>query len=133
MWSSRYIFLLNRLAKSNVLDAQFELARCFQYGDCVSCDEARAIELYEDCANRGYSKAQFHLSCLLQFGWCGLKVDADKRIYWLQKSAEAEFPEALYDLGLVHLQLQDKDQGLKLIERSATLGFWPADEFLKRN
>ncbi len=134
IWYSKYFFLLRRQVQAGDAEASYKLASSYQYGSGIRCDEKKAVEFYTLSASNGHAEAQFHLSCLWKYGWCGLRANPEQRMYWLDQAVRLEHPEALYTFGLMYMQDTDdfdKEQGLHFIRRSAELGYWVAIDYLK--
>lgn len=127
----RYIDLLWKKFNDHDSSAGFLLGNEYQYGEVVEKNESLAVKLYEKCAKNGHGQAAFHLSCLLQYGWCGLLQNMSLAREWLDIAVNAEWPEALYHKGLQLCSGNISPEGLVLIKRSADLDFWPAIEYLK--
>lgn len=133
-WYSSYIFNLTVRWNKGDIAAARELAGCYQYGDVVGIDEGKAFRLYSECAKSGDGQSQFHLSSLWRHGLCGLSKNGEAALYWLDMAVQAEYPEALYQKGLDLTEGRDLEScksGRVLIEKAASLGFWPAQKYLR--
>ena len=79
-------------AKQGHVEAQFNLALCYEEGKGTDIDLKEAIKWYEKAAEQGYTEAQFNL-CLLYFN----KDDIEsiiKGLDWLVKAAKKGMEEA---------------------------------------
>ena len=65
--------------------AQFNMGLLYHSGSGVDLDEQKAVSLYHQSAENGYSYAQEYLSVGYQEGWFGLPKDDEKAKYWSQR------------------------------------------------
>ncbi|MDK2125310.1 tetratricopeptide repeat protein [Parachitinimonas caeni] len=134
IWFSRYIDQLHENLRNGDLESGYILALSYQYGDMVEIDEEMAKKLFMSCAEKGHGPSQFRLSTLWRYGWCGLEVDIERCMHWLDRAISSEYPEALYQKGLDLVNMGGKEaevQAMTLISNAAQRGFWPAEDYLK--
>ena len=78
-------------------ESLYDLAQCYEKnGGCpvVIPDEGYAFELYSQAAHFGYSKAQFRLGAVYEFGLLGCNKEASLSIRWYSKAAEQGLADA---------------------------------------
>lgn len=95
-----FLLQLRAAASEGDADAQFRLGKLLQFGELVIKNEKEALSFIMASAEGGNSEAQYHLSRLYAYGWCGLHEDEREASRWLWSSAEQGFPEANYLLGI---------------------------------
>jgi tetratricopeptide (TPR) repeat protein len=88
-------------------------------------DPLQAAMLLSKAAEAQSAEAQFELAQLYEIG-LGVEQDIEKAVALYRASAEADFPDALNDLGFLYFQgglgiPQDADRALALFERAANL------------
>ena len=62
--------------------AQFNLGLMYHGGLGLPRDEYKAVKLYQQAAEGGYSAAQVYLVVGYEEGWFGLPQDSGKAYYW---------------------------------------------------
>jgi TPR repeat protein len=99
----------------------------------VSTKESRTFRALVKAARDGSPEAQYHLAAYLATG-DGCEKDVMAAADWYAKAAAQRHPEALYNLGLMHLlgEIGKKAprKGFALIKQGADLGSWDAHWFL---
>ena len=124
---------LNNLVHAGDSTAMLSLGRAYQYGDNIEVNEEIALNLFHNAAELGNPDAEFHLSSIYRYGWCGAVENQELFSNLLARSASKKHPEALYIMGLVMKDLGELEQSRQLIEESANLGFFVAKKYLKNN
>lgn len=81
-------------SESNNIEAVFHLGLCYARGLGCPKDTDKATECCEYCAKNGHAEAQYNM-----FIRCK-NIDLDQAIGWLKKSAENQYDEAIYEIGL---------------------------------
>ncbi|CAB4489044.1 unnamed protein product [Rhizophagus irregularis] len=76
---------LEILTKNNDLEAQYNLAVCYQSGDGVKSNYRKAFELFLSAAKRGNLDAQYNLAICYMDGM-GTQKDKKKAFKWFLKS-----------------------------------------------
>ena len=71
---------------------------CYEAGDGVGKDEAKAAELYRKAAVQEYAEAQNKLGECYDYG-SGVAVDENEAEKWYQKAAENGNETAMLNLG----------------------------------
>jgi hypothetical protein len=88
-------------------------------------DPREAAQLLSRAAASGSAEAQFELAQLYEIG-LGVEQDVPKALELYQSAADAEFPDAINDLGFLYFQgglgiPRDPDKALTYFERAANL------------
>ena len=88
-------------------------------------DPAQAAEFLTRAANAGSPEAQFELAQLYEIG-LGVEQNIPKALELYETSANADFADAINDLGFLHFQgglgiLPNREKGLAFFERAAEL------------
>lgn len=125
-WYSRYVFLLQTKSRSGCQSASYALAKLYQYGEHVCRDERKALNMFFELAEDGFVEAQYTLATFFLNGWCSCNMDTSKYEFWLEKSAMANHPEAMYYYGLKLIDGGDLELGKTFLLKSASNGFWLA-------
>jgi TPR repeat protein len=119
--------------------ASFRLGKMLQYGDPVIKDETEALRWITRAAEKGLAEAQFHLSRLYAYGWCGVRQDAELEEHWLTRAAEAEYGEALYLKGVADANVyfesgnsHARDSARLWLQRAATADYADAAALLEK-
>lgn len=99
----------------------------------MSAPKSRSFRALEKAARDGSPEAQYHLAAYLATGE-GCEKDVMAAADWYAKAAAQRQPEALYNLGLMHLlgEIGKKAprKGFALIRQGAEFGSWDAHWFL---
>lgn len=120
--------IMHPLAKAGDASAQFNLAFLYAWGRGVPNDRGKVLNWYRCAAEQGDSEAQLRTGIIL-LGQAVEQSLAERHnpddsplqseaLYWLQRAAEQDNPEAQYDLGrrLLH---HDAKAALAWFERAA--------------
>jgi TPR repeat protein len=93
----------------------------------------RAFRGLVNAAKRGNVEAQCQLAAMLATG-DGAEKDLAAAAHWYAKAAARNHPNALYNLGLMHILGETGRRGVKkgmaMIKRAADLDFWDAHWYL---
>jgi TPR repeat protein len=109
---------LNQAAAQGHAEALRLLAYCYEHGEGVKQDAARAAELYRRAAEQGDKFAQFNLAVFYADGRGGLPADVDEAIHWYRKAADQGVTEALQPLAeLLARRNRDRDDANEAIQR----------------
>lgn len=81
-------------------DAEFYLAKRLQKGLGMAKNPQQAIEWYTKAANQNITPAQLNLGLMYVFG-DGVRPDAQKARYWLEKAAKRGDNRASYTLAML--------------------------------
>lgn len=82
-------FLFRQSAAAGSIPATFNLALCYENGEGVRQDRAKALEWYETAAEAGHARAQCCAGTLYENGGEGeVEIDPEKAVYWYEKAAE---------------------------------------------
>ena len=109
-------------------DSQFQLAKCYYYGNGVETNYAEAAKWFRRSAEQGHVEAQFDIGTMNADGKGVAKnwIEAEQ---WFRKAAEQDFPQAQLDLCMMYAEGVgvDKNQAEaekwfnKIAERSESL------------
>lgn len=92
---------LDKLAKQGNAQAIYNLAYLTQTGQGTAKDEKKALQLYQQSADKGYPVASYVLGKNYITGSMGLKVDPVKAKQYLNKAASQGFDDAVIDLAVL--------------------------------
>ena len=92
---------LDKLAKTGNAQALYNLAYLTQTGQGTTKDEKKAIQLYQESANKGYPVANYVLGKNYMTGTLGLPQDTKKAKQYLEKAAKQGFDDASVDLAVL--------------------------------
>ncbi len=92
---------LEKLAKQGNAQAIYNLGYLTQTGQGTAKSEKKAIELYEQAANKGYPVANYVLGKNYIAGSMGLKADPVKAKQYLEKASSQGFDDASIDLAVL--------------------------------
>jgi hypothetical protein len=99
----------------------------------VSARGNRSLRSLIAAAKRGAVEAQCQLAAMLATG-DGADKDLAAAAQWYAKAAAKKHPEALYNLGVMHVLGETgrpaAKKGMALIKRAAELGSWDAQWYL---
>jgi len=116
--------------------AQTKLGTRFYYGNGVTLNFYKAIDLWKKAANQGDAKAQFNLGRMYITGR-GISQSDEQGIYWITKAAEQEYSDAqallgayLYEGNRVEKNIK---KGLYYLNRSIENGNEVAKIYKERN
>src|SRR5690554_502026 len=93
--------ILNELAKKGNAQALYNLGYLTQTGQGTTKDEKKAVQLYEQAANKGYPVANYVLGKNYTGGTLGLKQDLNKAKQYLERASSAGFDDATVDLSIL--------------------------------
>ena len=84
-----------------------------------------AFDAFMRAALQGHAEAQHNVARMLRFG-IGVKENKPESLTWSQKAVAQDFPPAIYDRGMMHLEglivARNEKRALKLIWKAAYLG-----------
>ena len=111
-----------KAAEQECPEAQYELGVCYEAGDGVGKDEAKAAELYRKAAVQGYAEAQKKLGDCYTHG-IGVAKDLEQAFECYSKAAKQGNVKAQYNLGLCYMKgngvTKDLVQAVEWYERAA--------------
>ena len=118
------------------LEGYCNLGYCYQEGQGVVLNSAKALELYRVAADHGYVRGYMCVANCYMNG-IGVEENYGEAYNWLVKAAEAGSPQAMYYCGSL---LADGGEGLKAdpkaakawYKKAAAAGFAPAAAALSR-
>ena len=101
----------NLAAKQGHAGAQYQLARCYEFGEGVGSDLEKALTLYQQAADQGLREAQFDLANIIsEFGL----PEAEKAaITWYKKAVDKDYGPAQARLGLAYEQGRGVEKDIK--------------------
>ena len=91
----------NKAAEQGDMEAQFELAQCYDNGLGVEINDETAFKWYKLSADQGFPKAEYRLGQAYK-GENNDAADHYVAAKWIKKAAEHGLPEAQYDIGLMY-------------------------------
>lgn len=97
---AKAISYLRPAAEAGIVDAQFQLACCYEQGRGLPlplADEKSAFEWYNKAARQNHGLAQFQVACRYEVG-LGTTKDAAKAVHWYSNAAEHNIVEAQFRL-----------------------------------
>ena len=92
---------LEKLGKAGNAQALYNLAYLTQTGQGSTKDEKKALQLYQQSANKGYPVANYVLGKNYLAGSLGLKQDTAKAKQYLEKASAQGFSDATVDLAVL--------------------------------
>lgn len=123
--------LWEQAAQAGNADAQYKLFVLYRKGDGVAQNEQQSLHWLNESAKQGYKPAVYALS-----GVYLTQGNIKQAVPMLQNLANADYPPALFHLGVMLVRgdgvQQNKKLGLQLIQRSAAAGFPPAQKALQK-
>ncbi|KAI9338965.1 hypothetical protein DFJ73DRAFT_628468 [Zopfochytrium polystomum] len=112
-------------------DAIFQVALCYELGSGVAPSAPRSVQYYRKAAALNHPGAMLRLGMAQLHGELGQKVAPRDALKWLRlscKYADERYPQALYELALLHdvgvknVIWQDYPYMIELLERGSDLG-----------
>ena len=81
-------------------EAQCNLGVCYEHGDGVPMNKAKAVEWYQKAAWQGYADAQFYVGRFYHLGSDegGVPKDMAMAVKWYRKAADQGYERAKQDL-----------------------------------
>lgn len=117
---------LQNKAEFGIADAQNELGRMYEYGECFSRDFEEAARWYLLAAEQGHVNAQKVLGFMYAVGM-GVPQDDDEAVKWFRKASVQGHPEAQVGLGIAYFRglgvARDLREAHKWFRQSAEQGF----------
>lgn len=95
-----FLLAIRAAANRGEATACLRLGKMLQYGDSLLKNETEAVHWINKAAELGLPEAQFHLSRLYAYGWCGVEKNLTAERLWLNKAVDNGYPEALYIKGV---------------------------------
>lgn len=83
---------------SEDLDAIYNLAKAYEFGDGYEEDGEKAFELYLEAAGGGHIEAQYKLAKVYEFGDLGEIEDEEEAFEWCLKAANNGHINAMYEI-----------------------------------
>ncbi|KAG0167494.1 hypothetical protein DFQ28_001713 [Apophysomyces sp. BC1034] len=125
-------------SKQNHPKATYRTAVCYELGIGTRIDQARARTFYRKAAHLSHNLSMYKLGIILIRGCCGQKRNLREGLSWLQRAAAdaatSKNPQALYALGMIHLNnddcrqtslIADPQYGIELLHQGAHMGHPP--------
>lgn len=135
------INMLRKAAASGHIEAQYELAMCFNLGNRISQNVSKAFDLLKSASQSGHVEAQYQLALLYELGR-GIDKNLEKSFELYDKLASLNDSRGLWKAGLFLFEgygtTKNEDEGLNLILKSASMEnadacFWLANYFENKN
>ena len=90
---------ISEKAEKGEAEAQYQLARCYQFGDGVKKDQAQSVEWARKAAEQGLAAAQNYMGLCYANGE-GVKKDPVQAVAWFRKAADQGVANAQFCLGI---------------------------------
>ena len=90
---------LKNAAEKGVVEAQYNLGVCYEFGKGVEKDLSEAVKWYRKAAEQGDAMAQYNLG-ILYFEGSGVDKNLPEAAKWFRKSAEQGDANAQYNYGV---------------------------------
>lgn len=130
----RFRKLYEKAVKNQDIDAQYNLAICYDNGEGVEKDEVEAVKWYRKAAEQGHKDAQFDLGVSYDNGE-GIEKDENEAVRWYRKAAEQGHVAAQYNLAVCYDNGEgiekDEDEAVKWYRKAAEQGHKDAKYNLK--
>ena len=127
--------VLAKDAAEGDMEAEFDLAVCYEQGAGVEQDMAEAMKRFRRAADAGHAEAQYKLGAAYAYG-IQVEQDYDQAVQWYAKAAEKGQADAQYALGMTYCYGigVDPDTGVAAdwYEKAAAQGHRRAGEELSR-
>lgn len=91
---------LKKNANLGDVDAQYQLAQCYDYGNGVRYNVSEAERWYLEAAKQGHISAQFHLGVILQS-----KSQYEEAVRWYDKAASSGHQRSQNNLEVLKAKL----------------------------
>ena len=118
-------------AKHGHAEAGYRAALCYEFGWGCRTDGAKAVPFYRQAASKNHPGAMLRLAKACLIGDMGLSKRYREGVKWLKRAAESadyQYNQAPYDLGLLHETgygddiFKDESYTAQLFTKSADLG-----------
>ena len=127
--------IFQALADKGEVEAQYNLALCYDKGQGVPQDHSKAAYWYQKAADQGFAFAQYILALCYDKGQ-GVPQDDSKADNWYQKAADQNLPGAQLNLALCydkgHGVPQDYSKAVYWYEKAAAQNYDLAKKNLDR-
>lgn len=127
--------VLSKNAAEGDIDAEFDLAVCYEQGAGVEQDMAEAMKRFQRAADSGHAEAQYKLGAAYAYG-IQVEQDYDQAVAWYQRAAEQGQPDSQYALGMTYCYgigvEPDADTATQWYEKASAQGHKRAAEELSR-
>ena len=100
--------IFQALADKGEVEAQYNLALCYDKGQGVPQDHSKAAYWYQKAADQGFAFAQYILALCYDKGH-GVPQDYSKAVYWYEKAAAQNYDLAKKNLDRLKLTSQSTD------------------------
>lgn len=118
---------VQKQAKQNHPQAQFNLAKMYEMGIHTPKDINQALKWYKQAAHHGHTNAMNNLAVHLSGQSANQYQFSHESLVLLEKSAQANNPHAMLNLANYYIQTQKETQkGIDLIIKTGEQGYAPA-------
>ncbi|KAK9380127.1 uncharacterized protein V2V93DRAFT_325565 [Kockiozyma suomiensis] len=119
-----------KASKLGHAQASYRAGQCQENGSGVKKDENKALAFYKLAAQQGDSGAMYKIGRVLLKGGMGQAQSTSDALIWLRRAADADHPEALYELARLHetadgsnaFLARDEKLALELYSKAAAQG-----------
>jgi len=123
---------LQKAAEQGHMQAQYQIAHCYEQGRGVSKNLVKAIDFLHMAAEQGHTQAQCELGNAYYNG-IGTTKNDEKALFWYQKAAQQGDANALCGLGIVYCygqNVQNPMEAVRCFQKAARLGSSYAQDIL---
>jgi len=117
-------------AKFNHPDACYKMGLRYSRSDLFEdCDYKEALRWFRISAKGGNAAAMYLVCKIIENELVDGEDDGDEALDWLIEAAEKEYPDALYDLGMLYLDQEASEhqaKGVELLDKAAQQDHVPA-------
>ncbi|KAI8643577.1 hypothetical protein BD408DRAFT_414518 [Parasitella parasitica] len=112
-------------------DASDRAGKCYEYGLGCRRNGAKAVQFYKKAASLGHPGSMYRLGLAYMNGEIGVSQNSKEAVKWLNLSVEAatpEYPDAIYELALLHISgipnviFVDLEYSIVLLNQAAEMG-----------
>lgn len=107
---------LDNIAKTGDAQAMYNLGFMTQTGQGTSKDDKKALKLYQDSSDKGYSVASYVLAQSYALGELGLTKDMNKSRQYLEKSSSQGLDDATIELAVQYFAEGKDKEALQKID-----------------
>ena len=121
---------LEKLAKENDVEAIYQLAFKYDYGeDGLELSHEKAFELHKKGAELGHAPSQNDLALCYSDG-VGVEQDEEKGFYWYEQAAKNGSEHGMHGLSICYFYQQEFEKAYYWARKSAELGYTHANYIL---
>ncbi|MCX6928247.1 MAG: tetratricopeptide repeat-containing serine protease family protein, partial [Verrucomicrobia bacterium] len=111
-----------KAAEQNCAEAQYNLGRCYYFGQGLTKDVVEAVEWFRKAAQQNHAEAQYNLGVCYDQGY-GVAKDEVEAVKWFRKAAQQNYAKAQNNLGSCYYDgagvAKDEGEGAKWYRKAA--------------